>query len=113
MNWKVFWGYMSAWVMVYFSIWKGIKVSGKLAYFTVLGPYVILLLLIWKLFSLEGSADGLKYLFIPDFTKLFNMKAWFDAISQNFFTSNLGTGTILVFATFRRKDFKVWTSTIM
>lgn len=99
--------------MVYFSIWKGIKVTGKLAYFTVIGPYVLLLLLLGKLFTLDGSGDGLKYLFVPNILKLFNPKAWVDAINQNFFTSNLGTGTILVFGAFRRRDFKVWTSTLM
>lgn len=100
-------------MLIYFSIWKGIKASGKLAYFTVLGPYVILALLLFKLIGLEGSMEGLKYLFVPDIKQIFTIKAWFDAVNQNFFTSNLGIGMVLVFGTFRRRDFPVWKSTMM
>ena len=112
-NWMIFTAFTVSWVIVYFSVWKGIKLSGKIAYFTVLSPYILFLILILKIMTLPGSVDGLKYLFIPKPAKLFSIKCWYDSLTQNLFTSNLGYGTVFVYATFRDKKFKVFKSCLM
>ena len=59
-----------AWIACYFCIWKGVKWTGKVVYFTSMFPYVLLLILLVRGLMLEGAMDGIKYLFIPDLSKL-------------------------------------------
>mgnify|MGYP002632236207 CR=1 FL=1 len=65
-----------AYVMTYFTTWKGLKSMGKIIYVTVLLPYVILMILLIKGLTLEGSGIGLKYLFNPDWSKLTQISVW-------------------------------------
>ena len=97
---------------MYFSVWKGVKLTGKIAKFTVIGPYVIFIVLLFKAFTLDGSALGLKFLFLPKLKYLLSIKTWYSALDQNFFQSFLGYGGILMFATFRKKEYKVYSNTL-
>ena len=49
---------------------QGVKLSGKIVYFTALLPYAMLLILLVKGFTLPGALDGLKYYLRPDFSRL-------------------------------------------
>ena len=50
---------------------KGVKTSGKIIMFTALMPYLFFFIMLIRAMFLEGAGIGLKYLFVPDFTKLF------------------------------------------
>jgi SNF family Na+-dependent transporter len=50
---------------------NGVKTSGKIVVFTSLTPYLLFIILAIRGIFLEGAMDGLKYLVIPDFSKLF------------------------------------------
>ena len=70
-----------AYVLVYFSIWKGVESTGKVVYFTALLPYALLIILLVRGLTLEGSGSGLYYLFYPDWSKLGNAKVWRDGVN--------------------------------
>ena len=74
MNWKLFGCLVMAWVVVYICVLKGVKSSGKAAYFTATFPYVLLFILFVRGVTLPGAGDGIKAFFTPDVSNhLFNI----------------------------------------
>lgn len=69
---------------------------------TAILPYLILCVLLVHGLSLEGSAHGIKYFLVPDFSKLLDFGCWKDAAIQVFFTLGPGkTEKLLIFTTTR------------
>ena len=94
-------GLFISYVLVYFSIWKGVESTGKVVYFTALLPYVILIILLIRGLTLEGSSAGLFYLFKPDFSKLANIKVWRDGVNQVIFSSGIAFGPLVFYSSCR------------
>lgn len=77
-------------IFVFFCIFKGIKLSGKITIYTAIAPYILLLILLARGIFLDGAFDGLSYLLKPDLSKLLNLSVWVDAINQVFFQISIG-----------------------
>lgn len=72
------------WTIVYLCLWKGIKLTSRLAIFTALFPYLPMVALFIRGMTLDGSWNGLKYYLIPDAQRLLNRKAWIQAAGKKF-----------------------------
>lgn len=55
---------------------------GKVVYFTVLFPYVMLTALFIRGVTLKGALDGIMFYIIPDWKALTKPAVWGDAASQ-------------------------------
>ena len=64
------------------NVTQGVKTSGKVAYLTSLLPYLLLLLLAGRAFTLPGAGAGLLYLASPDWSRLGHVSLWVDAATQ-------------------------------
>lgn len=60
----------ASWIVIFIVNIKGIKSSGKVAYFLAIFPYTVLFVLLVKASMLEGALDGIKYFIKPDFSRL-------------------------------------------
>ncbi len=84
--WQLVVSLLVAWLIVFAMVLKGIEVSGKLVYFTSIFPYVVLLILGIRGWLLPGAAEGIRFYIYPDLSRLSDIKVWYDAASQIFFT---------------------------
>ncbi|XP_071347927.1 sodium- and chloride-dependent GABA transporter 3-like [Trachinotus anak] len=91
---------LACWVFCYFSIWKGVRSSGKVAYFTATFPYVMLTILLIRGLTLPGAWQGVYYYLYPDLNRLTILKVWIEAGSQIFFSYSLTAGTLNVLCSY-------------
>ncbi|XP_028680227.1 sodium- and chloride-dependent creatine transporter 1 [Erpetoichthys calabaricus] len=93
-NWKMTLCLLATWLTVYFCIWKGVKSTRKVVYFTALFPYVVLVVLLGHGVTLPGALDGIVYYLKPDWSKLGEAQVWIDAGTQVFFSYAIGLGAL-------------------
>ena len=95
-----------AWTAMYFCIFRGIKLVGKIVWLTVPLPWLMLLVLTVNGLMLPGSIKGLAYYLNPDFSQLAKPSTWQHAFSQAFFSLSLAFGVMITYASFlhRKSD---------
>jgi NSS family neurotransmitter:Na+ symporter len=85
------------WFIVYKGVDRGIEKANKI--FMPLLFILTVIMVLWSL-TLEGSGNGLKAYFLPDFSKITHSKVWIDAFSQIFFSLGLGFGIMIAYASY-------------
>lgn len=82
----------------------GIK-NGIEKYSKILMPllFVVVIVIAIRSMTLSGAGDGLKFLFKPDFSKVTGTTV-LEALGQAFFSSSIGIGTILTYASYVNKQ---------
>ena len=63
-----------SWIILFLVQVKGVKVSGKVSYFTAIFPYMVLFTLLFKGCMLPGALEGIKYFIVPNFGRLTDIK---------------------------------------
>lgn len=95
-----------------FIVLKGIK-DGVEKYTKILMPmlFVILIILCVKSLTLDGAAEGLKFLFKPDFSKI-NGTVFLSALGQAFFSLSVGLGAIVTYGSYVSKKDNLATTSL-
>ncbi|CDW57389.1 SNF domain containing protein [Trichuris trichiura] len=99
-GWEIVLCLLLVYLICYFSMWKGIRTSGKVVWFTALFPYFGLVSLLIRGITLPGSMEGIKYYLNPDMGKC--LKVWIDAAAQVFFSLGPGFGVLLAFSSYNK-----------
>ena len=102
-QWIIVVGLVLTWIAVIAAIWKGAKTVGKVVYYTVTIPWVILIVLVVRGVTLPGALEGIKFYLTPQFSALLNYKVWLAAYSQVFFSLTVGFGVQITYASFLPK----------
>lgn len=91
-----------AWTVVYCVIWKGLHNSGKVLWVCAIFPYVVLSILCVKALTLEGASNGLKFLFTPQWERLWESQVWIDGGTQIFYSYGVGIGALLALGSYNK-----------
>uniref|UniRef100_A0AAX7UXV9 Transporter n=1 Tax=Astatotilapia calliptera TaxID=8154 RepID=A0AAX7UXV9_ASTCA len=104
---------LAAWIIIFLCMLKGIRSSGKVVYVTATFPYFVLIVLIIRGATLEGSLQGVAFYLTPDWSRLANAQVWNDAASQIFYSLGIGVGGLLSMASYNKFDNNVIRDTIV
>lgn len=75
-----------SWGIVFLILVKGVRSSGKASYVLAIFPYVVLGVLFVRAVTLPGSWNGIKYFLTPQWDKMLEIKVWYAAVTQVFFS---------------------------
>ncbi|XP_031628888.1 sodium-dependent nutrient amino acid transporter 1-like [Contarinia nasturtii] len=107
-SWRLGLCFLAAWVIVFLILSKGIKSSGKCSYFLALFPYVIMIALLLRAVTLEGSSKGILFFLTPQWHELVNPKIWSEAIQQAFYSLSVGMGPLVVMSSYNKFNHVIY-----
>lgn len=93
-----------AWGLIFFCIRNGASSVGKVVKFTVFAPVVLLLIMAVKGCTMPGAMDGIKILFVPDWSMLGDPTLWVDAIGQVFYSLSIMMAIMFAYGSYVGDD---------
>lgn len=73
-DWQLSLWLLLAWAIVLVIIIRGVRSSGKAAYFLAIFPYVVIITLLIQACTLPGAVNGILFFIKPQFGELLNPK---------------------------------------
>nr|CAD7396080.1 unnamed protein product [Timema cristinae] len=99
-EWRLTLCLIFSWICVFLVCVRGVKSSGKASYFLALFPYVIMITLLIKGCTLEGAGKGVLFFITPQWEELLNPNVWYAAVTQAFFSLNVGFGSLIMYSSY-------------
>ncbi|XP_076679953.1 sodium-dependent nutrient amino acid transporter 1 isoform X2 [Andrena cerasifolii] len=103
-DWKLTVCLLVAWLCIFAVLARGVKSSGKAAYFLAIFPYIIMVSLLARAVTLEGAVDGIIFFVKPSWGKLFDANVWYAAVTQCFFSLSVCFGGVVMYSSYN--DFR-------
>lgn len=100
---QVFYHFIAV-LIVFLVVYRGIK-GGLESVLKVMLPslLVVLVILAARAVTLPGAAEGLRFLFVPDWSLLGTGEIWLQAFTQAAWSTGAGWGLLLVYAVYTRE----------
>ncbi|XP_015197942.2 sodium- and chloride-dependent GABA transporter 2-like isoform X1 [Lepisosteus oculatus] len=102
LRWELALCLLLSWVICYFCVWKGVRSTGKVVYFTATFPYVMLVVLLARGLTLPGAIGGIIFYLYPDPARLADPQVWMDAGTQIFYSYALCLGCLMALGSYNK-----------
>ncbi|XP_037825305.1 sodium-dependent nutrient amino acid transporter 1 [Lucilia sericata] len=112
-NWELVGCLALSWCIIGAVLIRGIKSSGKAAYFLGVFPYVVLIILLIRAVTLPGALQGIIYFFKPQWQELLNPLVWYAAVTQVFFSLAICFGTLITYASYNNFKRNVYNDIVI
>lgn len=96
-----------SWASVFAVLFRGVKSTGKAAYFLALFPYVVMIALLIRAVTLDGAVNGILYFITPNWDMLWKPTVWYAAITQCFFSLSVCFGPIISYSSYNNFEHRV------
>lgn len=107
-NWTLVIFLAISWGIVFLTLIRGVKSSGKASYVLAIFPYFVLSILLARALSLPGSMNGIKYFLTPQWDKILDPKVWYAAVTQVFFSLSVCFGNIIMYSSYNKFGHNVY-----
>ncbi|XP_020281646.1 sodium-dependent nutrient amino acid transporter 1-like isoform X2 [Pseudomyrmex gracilis] len=107
-DWKLTMCLLVTWVFICVVLARGVKTSGKAAYFLAIFPYVVMICLLIRAVTLEGAMNGIIFFIKPDWNKLFEANVWYAAVTQCFFSLNVCFGGVIMYSSYNKFNHNIY-----
>ena len=104
---------VGAWVIVYFCLWKGVTLTGKVVYITATLPILLLIAFTVRGLSLPGALDGVLFFLTPNWDRITEPQIWVNAASQVFNSIGIAFGSLIAFASYNKFQGPVLRDTLI
>ncbi|XP_057321913.1 sodium- and chloride-dependent GABA transporter ine-like [Microplitis mediator] len=112
LRWEIVACLLTAWIIVYFSIWKSIKSSAQVRYLTATLPFLLIFGFLLRSLTLPGADKGLQFFFRPRWELLGNAKVWVNAAAQIFNSYGIAFGSMISFASYNKFHNNIFIDTL-
>ncbi|XP_043280537.1 sodium-dependent nutrient amino acid transporter 1-like isoform X3 [Venturia canescens] len=107
-DWRLTLCLFCAWACIFGVLARGVKSSGKAAYFLALFPYVIMTALLVRAVTLEGAVNGIIFFIKPNWEKLFEPGVWYNAVTQCFFSLSVCFGGVVMYSSYNDFEHNIY-----
>ncbi|MFP4629200.1 MAG: sodium-dependent transporter [Desulfohalobiaceae bacterium] len=99
--WPIFFAAIAMWFVTWLALFSGVRRGIEVAN-KIFMPLLFLLLLIMlgRAVTLEGAAEGINWLFRPDFSAILDYQVWTAAYGQIFFTLSICFAIMITYSSY-------------
>ena len=83
-------------------VWFGVRGIEKVASVLIPTLFVLVIVLAIRAVTLPGAAEGLEFLFVPEWSRLGDVQIWLNALTQNAWDTGAGWGLILTYSIYMK-----------
>ncbi|XP_017768589.1 PREDICTED: sodium-dependent nutrient amino acid transporter 1-like [Nicrophorus vespilloides] len=112
-EWRLTICLLVSWIATFLVSRNGVQSSGKASYFLALFPYVVMITLLARAATLEGAPEGMFYFIDPVWERLLEAKVWYSAVTQCFFSLNIGFGTVVMYSSYNDFNHNIYRDAIV